>query len=118
MVLVATFQGTHCRAYTLVRMGCTLLLYLVKVKLPSLKPVYVGRFIAFNLMRSMVMFFRATPVMVPIKGHFPHLAMLALVLHSLVLASQVVWLIRTSVLLSAIRCKTPLHWCSACRSTF
>ncbi len=108
MVLVATFQQrTHCRACTRVRTGCTLLPYLVKVKarLPSLNPVYARRFIAFNLMRSTVMFFRATPVMALTKGRFPHSATLALVPHSPVLVSQVVWLIRTSVLLSAIRCK-------------
>jgi len=110
MVLVATFRVTHCRARTRVRMGCTLLVYLVKARLPSLKPVYAGRFITFNLIliRSTVMFFRATPLMPPTKGRSPHSATWALALHSPVLVSQTVWPIRTSVPLSAIRCKTTL----------
>jgi len=109
MVLVAICQRTHCRACTRARMGCTLLVYLVKARLPSLKPVYAGRFIAFNLIliRSTVMFFKATRL--PTKGRFPHSAALALALHSPVLVSQAVWPIRTSVPLSAIRCKPTLH---------
>src|SRR5258708_37492005 len=109
MVLVATFRGTHCRACTRVRMGCTLLVYLVKARLPSPKPVYADLFITFNHMRSTVMFFRATPVMLPTKGRFPHSATLALALLSPVLVSQIAWPIHTSVLPSAIRCKTTLH---------
>ena len=108
MVLDATFQGTHCRACTRVRMGCTLLVYLVKARLPSPKPAYEGLFIAFNHMRSTAMFSRATPVMLPTKGRFPRSATLASALHSPVLVSQMAWPIRTSVLPSAIRCKTTL----------
>ena len=110
MVLVATFQGTHCQACTRVRMGCTLLLYLVKAQLLSLKPVYAGRFIACNLLliHSTVMFFRATPLMRPTKGRFLHSATLASALHSPVLVSQTVWPIRTSVPRSVIRCKITL----------
>lgn len=104
MVPVATFQGSRWwEEYTRLKTDCTLLAYKIRAKPPSPKAVFADPSLVFSLILSTVMFFKAMPVMPLTKARFQH--SVALALHSLVLALQMVSPTRTNVALSATRCK-------------